>query len=245
MKNILILILFTCQFAFSQTDSLSRKKINFGLSGSLGFAYRKLIQNKNKDGVNIPKVIELRNDFEVKDKYTSFGLTFNYYFKKWISIGVDLNYNNFNYKTKQEIFYPTIYDPTIPDKSQTFYQFGTIEMPIYVGYYYTIKKFNLFVNIGLGTHYLAKANSVYTNWYPNGDVKVKTIDKTYDTSFNHNLNNFYLSLNSKLGVDYSPLSYLSIRLSPELKYGITPINKDNINTKLFGYGLNLSLNLKI
>ncbi len=227
----------------AQTDSTVRKKFSIGFSTSYGFGYRKLSQNKNSKDINLPIVIKANNENEVKGVYQSIGINFNYYFKNRISLGFDVNYNTFNYNTKMSYFSSPIYDPTLPEKAQTYYSYGTIELPLYIGYSYKIKKFDIFANLGIGTHYLYQASSTLKSWYADGTITSKTIDKGYLTYFNNNRNEFFLSVNSKIGVAYNPIKLLSIRLSPELKYGITPIANTPILSKLIGYGFNLSINI--
>ena len=245
MKNIAILFFIISQISYSQSDSLKRTKISIGVNASIGYSFRNLKQNKNSSDNFIPGIIKLRNGNEVKDVSQTLGITFNYYFKNKLSLGFDFNYNTFNYKTK--ITYPNIttFDPTIPLKWASYFQYATLEIPIYIGYNYSIKKIDFFANIGIGSHYLIKANTIDQSWYADGSVVTKTFDKTYSNNFNHNRNDFFWSFNSKIGIAYNPIKLLCIKLSPELKYGITAINTETIQTKLFSYGINLSVSLKL
>ncbi len=234
MKFLLLIICFlAANISFSQ-DSL-RKSFSVGLFGSYGFGYRILKENNSSSDATMPLLIKARKERDFAASYLSFGVSFNYYFKNKLFLSFGENYNSFNYQTKETYYVSSAADPSIPEKFQTCYQTNTFELPLSIGYAKPLKKFELSGQVGIGTHLIYQALQSEKNWYYNGYTKTRTKD------YSSQIFGFCLSLNSSIAFAYNPIKQISIRLSPELKYGITPINNTPLQTKILGYGVNLSV----
>lgn len=242
MKTLLIIFVCIANIGFSQdslkiampNDSL-RKTFSIGLNSSYGYGYRILKENKNSNDANIQKQIKANNERDFTSIYQSFGINMSHYFKNKLFLSYGLNYNSFNYQTKEIELIPITPDPSVPQKIQYTYQTNTFEMPIYFGYSKAIKKIELLGQVGIGSHLIYQATQTERNWYSIGSVKSKT------TFYSPQMFGMCFSLNSMLSFSYNPIKQFSIRLSPEIKYGITSINNTPLQTKILGYGVNLGL----
>jgi hypothetical protein len=246
----LIILVFICNsfLLISQNaDSTKRSKFAFGITASsdycAGFPYTE----------PTPYGTTIYYNYTTKAKFGfSSGLNFQYNFCK--RIGAELS---ILYSTKGEkVDVPTsiwitpngVIDPSIPNsiyqnglyyspKHNSTYTYQFLEVPLKFNFYILNKRFKLFPSIGASANLFIGKKTQTTYFYNDGSTQTET---------SHEFNSNYIpkmnvALIASIGCSYDLSKRLFIKLEPNFRSFIIPINELPVSSYLYSFGCNAGL----
>ena len=243
-----LLFIFNSALLFSQiTDSTKRSKFAFGITASSdycdGFRYTEPTANGTIIYYN----------YITKAKFGfSTGLNFQYNFCKRIGAELSLLYSTKGEKveipTSNWITPNGTYDPSIPNsyyqngsyyspKHNSIYTYQFLEVPLKLNIYIFNKRFKLFPSIGASANLFIGKKTQTTYFYNDGSTQTET---------SHNFNSRYIpkinvALIAGIGCSYDISEHLFLKLEPNFRCFIIPINELPVSSYLYSLGCNAGL----
>lgn len=225
-------------------DSLKIRKWAVGLSFSPDYCFR-IADNPNPGGT-------LKGFKESSSMTIGFGLNGLYRFTKRFGVDLSIFYSSKGERVHVDqitwVTPGTPFDPTIPNSGQYFYQtsapdrtynYKYLEIPLKINMYILDKKLKVFPSFGFASNiFIGKTTRLY---HAKGDHTETEIIHTYNKN---NIPTIDFSLVACIGISYDINNRLFIKLEPNYRQFIRPINDTPISGYFYSIGCNTGLSYR-
>ena len=244
MRILLFLFVLNSALQAQNQDSLKIKKWAVGISFSPDYNFR-IADNPNPDGA-------LQGFKESRMIAIGCGLNGLYRFTKHLGIDFSVVYSSKGERIYVEqltwISPGTPYDPAIPNSGQPMYittgsnstvSYNYLEIPLKINTYVLDKKLKVFPSLGFATNiFIGKTTRLY---HRKGDY---TETETIHTYNKNNIPAIDLSLVACLGISYDISRRLFMKLEPNYRQFIRPMNDAPVSGYFYSIGCNTGLSYR-
>jgi hypothetical protein len=222
-KNMKKIILIFSILLLSNVLLGQENKISIGLLGSL-----------DKYEFDFKPIIGFDHEYEINPAY-SFGLTVQYNVTERIISKGGFQYSEKGYKLNYAYNFMDPGDPFIPRSTNLKVRY--LSIPLFLGYYFKNREIiKLSSSIGIVSDFLIN----------NNEKSVFEDDTERESEFlNRNLNQFLLSSQVNIGIEYHLEKKLIFIIEPYLRYGLNAVDDDIMESNSISYGGIISVNYKL
>ncbi len=219
-------------------------KSSVDLMYGIDYTYRNL--KTTSEDSTVLGIFEKRQAVEKGKLNWRFGFNYNQRLTNKVYIKTGLRLASIGYKGEKQtdLRWPSenvggeyVFDPNLPHEVQLIYNYWFVEIPLALRFEYLDKKFTPFVEIGVS---------------PSIFMTTKTISKTdIDTSSsfskgnNQNFNKFQMVGVVSMGMSYQISDKFQVFGQPSFRYHLTKLVDAPIEEKLYNYGLEIGIRMKI
>ncbi len=234
----LIVALFSANVKSQDTSVIKHAniepvKFKIGLNFSPGIGYRTIVNNRLKASV-APIIKESLNKLDSISYTYSTGIKMEWNIQKQWIIQLGFQFSRMRFSSGKDeptgayIFYTN-------NSPNTVYEFSYIDIPVFLSYIIGKKKWQIIPAFGLTPNLLINENSYNFDYLVNGTMITSPVK--------YKMSQFPLTASAiaSIGINYNLSRKLTLRLSPQFKHALTPINQSNINIYLYSSNIDFTI----
>lgn len=241
MRILLFILALNTTLIGQNQDSLKFKKWAVGLSFSPDYCFR------------IKQATTYTNNMSEHAKlYPNCGLNIQHSIGKKLGLELSILYSRKGEKiTTDNYAWQTpggTYDPAIPNsgqgsyitnnKKEITYMYHYLEMPLKLNWYVINKKFKLYASAGFSSNIFLNKKTIVWNVAPSGDLISSQV------YYDKNEDKINFALISAIAISYDISSRLFIKLEPNYRQFIRPINDAPVSGYFYSIGCNTGLSYR-
>lgn len=236
-----------CLSSFAQNRPSYRAKqkasgMEVGISFSPDLAYR-ILDNKNGSAQTDTR-IKIRNEGEQAKFGMTADLSFSYWFGARFGIQTGLSYSNRGHQTtKTELnpiggidpYYGFVYEPDSsgPTELRFLDEFHYLGLPFLLNFRTSSSKWQFFSSAGLIPEFLLNSSSRTIFYYRDGNKEKESRPSTQE------FNRINIVGSLSIGLEYLLSKEASLRMTPNLRFGLLQIINTPITAYLYNAGLQI------
>jgi len=239
--------LFCCWSVLSAQTTIAddpagpRHKVEFGLTGSIDYCNRYLVNTTGDDLVD--RFIEIYNDEDIASPGFSAGLALKIPLTLKSRFITGLRFSRSGYQTKcfDNLQWPSENnngqwapnDSAADISIQYIYRSYYLDLPLLFQVFTNAEKHKLFFTGGFSTNFFLKETTT-SIWTENGDAEKTTVKNNGDYAF------FNITPEISFGQEISLNKSTTLQIGPTFRYGLFPLQDSPIGIHLWSIGLNAS-----